>query len=330
MLGGYVLYLHKFSLAVEIGTISALYLYLSRLIEVYFTFSYSYEEMFQRKARVQNAETIEAAFEQNNLLSRTVAPEWTKLTVSNLFFRYGDDNGKEAHDLNDITLTFTKGERVALIGESGSGKTTFLKVLHGMYPTARGAVSFDGTAAQATSFADLDLKSTLVPQEPEVFSASIEENVTLGIDYSHEEIQHAIAMAEFASVVERLPKGLASVINEKGVNLSGGQKQRLALARALLFAGEKKVILLDESTSSVDSETETKIYQHLFEYFEGRTILASIHKLNLLKYFDRVIMFEKGKLVDQGTFDELLERNDAFKANWERYVAAHKHDTKDL
>ncbi len=175
-----------------------------------------------------------------------------------------------------------------------------------------------------TSFADLDLKTMLVPQEPEIFSSTIRENITLGVNYAETEIKKVMKLAEFANTVKQLPRGLDSVINEKGVNLSGGQKQRLALARALLFAQDKELILLDESTSSVDPENEVKIYQNIFKHFKGKTVLASIHKMNLLKYFDRIVIFADGRVVDTGTFEELLKKNAEFAQSWEEYTKSHQ------
>jgi len=200
-------------------------------------------------------------------------------------------------------------------------------VLHGLYPTASAKVTFDSTKPITTSFADIDLQTTLVPQEPEIFSSTIRENITLGVKYSDEEIQKVMKLAAFTEVVKQLPKGLDSVINEKGVNLSGGQKQRLALARALLFAKDKDIILLDESTSSVDPENEVRIYQSIFAAFTGKTVLASIHKMNLLKYFDRIVMFDQGRVVAMGTFDELLATNKKFSTDWEEYIQSHKTTT---
>lgn len=315
----YVLYLHRYGLAVEIGTISAMYLYLSRLTEVYFTFASHYEEMIINKTSILNAADIEASFVSSQHAAQT-APNWQRMVLENVSFAYEDTAGDTRH-IKDASLEVARGERIALIGESGSGKTTFLKILHGMYPTAKGHVSFDDAEPLATNFTDLDFKTTLVPQEPEVFSASIRENITLGLEYSDEDIFQAADLAGFTNVVHQLPQGLESSINEKGVNLSGGQKQRLALTRALLFAGNREIILLDESTSSVDPETEVKIYQHIFAHFSGRTFLASVHKMNLLKYFDRIVMFENGAIVDAGTFDDLYARNSKFKASWDEYIA---------
>jgi ABC-type multidrug transport system fused ATPase/permease subunit len=192
-------------------------------------------------------------------------------------------------------------------------------VLHGLYSTAQAKIQFNQNQIIPTNFTEFDLKTMLVPQEPELFSSSIQDNITFGLDYSQEKIEQMTDLAEFTETVNNLPKKFNSVINEKGVNLSGGQKQRLALSRALLFAKEKDIILLDESTSSVDPETEVKIYQNIFQHFKNKTILASIHKINLLKYFDRIIMFQDGKIIASGTFDELLKTNQKFKNDWDEY-----------
>lgn len=316
----YIFYAYRNDLAIEVGTVSALYLYLSRLIDVYFAFAGRYEEMIVNKTRVFNAHEIEESFESHEKSDQINVQTWNTIRMKDIVFRYEDDEIGTDH-IKNVAFEFSRGERIALIGESGSGKTTFLKILHGMYPGASALIQFDNSHPFKASFTDVDLKTTLVPQEPEIFSASIRENITLGLDYNDDEIFKASDLAEFSDVIRQLPKGLDSVINEKGVNLSGGQKQRLALARALLFAGSKDIILLDESTSSVDPETEAKIYQFIFGHFSNRTILASIHKMNLLKYFDRIVLFADGRITDQGTFDSLLASNEKFRKEWEKYVA---------
>ncbi len=319
-LGFYVYHALSAGQYVDAGTVSALYLYLSSLIDVYFGFTSFYQDLAIYKNQVLNAKPIEDAFLAKGLVHRKPTQIGHTLSIRDLTFSYQGVVG-EIPSLNSIGLDIQQGERVAVIGESGSGKTTFLKVLHGLYPTAQGKVSFDGAEQIATSFADLDLKTMLVPQEPEIFSSTIRENITLGIAYPEEEVLHAMRMANFEQVVNDLPKGLESVINEKGVNLSGGQKQRLALSRALLFAKDKEIILLDESTSSVDSENETEIYTNIWEAFANKTVIASIHKMNLLKFFDRIYMFEKGKIVDHGSFNDLLVKNASFAEAWNQFVA---------
>lgn len=305
--------------SIDAGSVSMLYLYLSDLVFVWFGFGSYYQQISFYKNRLLNAQPIEEIFAGRNATPRRQVAAWGYFSVTDLTFGY--EAGPDNLNLNRVALEVKRGERIALIGESGSGKTTFLKVLHGMYPKAHALVSVDGLNPFLTSFADIDLKTMLVPQEPEIFSSTIRENITLGIDYSQESLMEAIRIAAFDQVIQDLPSGLESVINEKGVNLSGGQKQRLALARAILFSANKDIILLDESTSSVDVENETEIYQRIFDTFHDKTILASIHKMNLLKLFDRIVMFDDSRVVDTGTFEELLENNNMFFENWQRFVA---------
>lgn len=303
----------------DVQVISTLYLYLTELLFVFFRFGSVYEQITVQKNRVSNAEPLEKAFStKDSLIRKEVPRDWQNLAIKNLRFKYDD---KKASYSLDLSFQIRRGETVAIIGESGSGKTTFLKVLHGMYPNASGLLVMDQREPIKTSFADIDLKTMLVPQEPEIFSSTIRENITLGIHYDDQMLMHAAKLAAFDHVISQLPQGLDSVINEKGVNLSGGQKQRLALTRALLFSKNKEIILLDESTSSVDPENEFQIYQNIWDAFQGKTIIASIHKMNLLKLFDRIVMFENSCIVAQGSFNELLENNAHFKAMWDEFIA---------
>lgn len=302
--------------AIDAGEISTLYLYLTSLLWVFFTFGDLYEKFAIFANRVINAEALEHAIAFEQTENRRAVLPWDKLRL-NINFAY--DKGENI--LKDVSLAINRGDRIAVIGESGSGKTTFLKVLHGMYQKALGQIEFDDQKKIATNFADLDLKTMLVPQEPEIFSSTIRENITLALDFSDEEVRRVASIAAFFETIEELPRGLDSVINEKGVNLSGGQKQRLALTRALLFAAKKEVLLLDESTSSVDPENEELIYQNILREYYDKTIIASVHKMNLLKFFDRIIIFDRGRIVAEGSFVQLLEKNTAFKEAWAKFIA---------
>lgn len=306
---------------IAIGTITALYMYLNRMSGSFFSFSYMYESIMYNKAGVENAEEIEKAIEEiSKKTIKQATTRWETLDIQGLNFSYENTSDGDSKHLNNINLTINRGDRIACIGESGSGKTTFLKVLHGLYESVEANLSLDQRIKTSNNFVDLALETMLVPQEPEVFSSTIRENITLGLSYPCGEISRVTDLAQFTDVIKQLPNGLDSVINEKGVNLSGGQKQRLALARAVLFARNKDIILLDESTSSVDPENESLIYENILKEFSEKTIIASIHKMNLLKYFNRILIFENGKIVDSGTFKELVEHNEKFKKGWEKFV----------
>lgn len=318
---GFLAYAVASHQTIDAGRVSTLYLYLADLVFVYFGFGGHYEQIALYKNRVLNAAPIEEAFETQSKKQRRVIPTLQSVALTDLTFAY--DTGQERLHLDRISMSFRRGERIAVIGESGSGKSTFLKVLHGMYPNAEAQVTIDDLMPFQTSFADIDLKTMLVPQEPELFSSTILENITLGIAYSDEAVEKAAHIAAFDVVVAELPGGYESVVNEKGVNLSGGQKQRLALARAILFSSDKDIILLDESTSSVDPENETAIYERIFSSFHEKTVIASIHKMNLLKLFDRIVMFDDGKIADEGTFETLMAKNSDFRTSFEQFVSTH-------
>ena len=314
-LGFYLWNALKTGQVVEVGTVSALYLYLYGLIYAYFNFAGSYENIIQQKTKVLNALPLEETVEipAKDMCFNSIET----LEINNLSFQYDSESVKPAVFVRN--LSFKKGDKVAVIGQSGSGKTTFLKVLHGLYENAKGELIINNRII--VPIGEHDIGTMLVPQDPELFSASIRENITFGVEYTDEYITKFVESARFANTLDRLPKGFESVVNEKGVNLSGGEKQRLALARALLFAHEKNIILLDESTSSVDPENEIAIYKNIFEQYKDTIIIASIHKLNLLKYFDYIVRFENGGIVDVGTIDELCTRDVNFKSLYEEYRA---------
>ena len=304
---------------VAAGSVAALFMYLLKLGDSFFESIMLYSDIVSLKANIENSSGIEKDFSVAENTIVHIPQDWKNIKLRKLYFKYPNTEEESAH-LNVQEYEFARGEKIAIIGESGSGKTTFLKVLHGMYPDATADIYFDSKKVNTSHLSEVDMKTMLVPQEPELFSASIKENITLGLDYSKKDIEHVSELSAFAQVLPSLPNGYDSVVNEKGVNLSGGQKQRLALARALLFAKDKSIILLDESTSSVDPTNEIRIYKNIFNEFAGKTIIASIHKMNLLKYFDRIVIFENGKLADEGTFDELLKSNNKFKKDWEEYI----------
>jgi ABC-type multidrug transport system fused ATPase/permease subunit len=303
---------------IEAGSISALYMYLKSLTDSFMAFGGQYDSVVREKTNILNAEALENIKIEKNTKNNSIFKNWKNIIIKNLDFNYNIFHKNQSSKNLNIkieNLKVEKNKKIAIIGESGGGKTTFLKVLHGLYSNTKSNIYIDGINKQ-TNFMDININSTLVPQEPELFSSTILENITFGVDFSKKEIYKILEIVQIEDFIKRLPNKLNSKINEKGVNLSGGQKQRIALARALLFAQNKELILLDESTSSVDPENEEAIYKNIFKYFSNTTFIASIHKMNLLKYFDEIIIFDNGAISDSGTFKYLLENNAKFKKNW--------------
>ncbi len=207
-----------------------------------------------------------------------------------------------------VNLDFKRRRSYALVGESGSGKSTVLGLIRGTLK-AQSAVVYCDQQKQEFALAHVAHHSTLIPQEPEIFSDSIKFNITMDVEAEEEDIFKAVKLARFDTVLARLPKGLLTNLAEKGVNLSGGEKQRLALARGLFFAEESDsdLILLDEPTSSVDKLNERRIYQNLLQHFKDRCIVSAVHNFELLRLFDEVLVFRNGSLVEQGSVDQLLK-----------------------
>jgi ABC-type multidrug transport system fused ATPase/permease subunit len=245
--------------------------------------------------------------------------KWQKLQIANLSFSYPglSEDESESH-LDNLSFELIRGKRYAFVGESGSGKTTLLKVIRDLYHPKSLELRVDGHVVPE-GFAGISRAIALVPQDPEIFATTIRENITLGADYGDELICECTDMASFTEVVEQLPKGLDSSTKEKGVNLSGGQRQRLALSRGLLACYDKDVVLLDEPTSSLDTSTEMQVYLNIFEGFQGKTIISSIHRLHLLPLFDQIFLFSKGRIVAQGNLKELLTSTPEFQILWQHY-----------
>ena len=209
------------------------------------------------------------------------------------------------------------GERIAFVGLTGSGKTTLLKIIRDLYPPKSGKLLVDGVEV-VDGFEGISRAISLVPQDPELMASTILHNITMGAEHDIEVVHRFTDMACFTSVIADLPKGLQSSIKEKGVNLSGGQAQRLALARGLLASYDKDIVLLDEPTSSLDFATEMEVYGNIFRGLAGSTIISSIHRLHLLPMFDRIYMFEKGRIVGSGTLHELIRSCPQFADLWKK------------
>lgn len=224
-----------------------------------------------------------------------------EISVEGLTFAYEDDRTI----LRDISFEVKAGQTIALVGPSGAGKTTLLNLIPRFYDPQKGSIKVDGNKIKDLKVKFLREHISIVPQEVHLFGTSIKENIKYGkLDASDEEVESAARDANAHDFISEIPDTYNAMIGEKGVKLSGGQRQRLAIARAILK--NPKILLLDEATSSLDSESEAQVQDALYRLMKGRTTFVIAHRLSTVQHADRILVMENGKIVEDGTHQQLL------------------------
>ncbi|MBW4427509.1 MAG: peptidase domain-containing ABC transporter [Nostoc desertorum CM1-VF14] len=242
-----------------------------------------------------------------------------KVSFEKVFFRYQSD--QEEPVLKGISFTVQPGMFVGIVGRSGSGKSTLSKLLQRLYKPESGSILIDDFDIKNADIGSLRQQISVVLQDDFLFDATISENITFGDpDITTEQVMRAARLAVAHNFISELPKGYQTSIGERGVALSGGQRQRLALAR--LFLSKAPLLILDEATSSLDSETEQKVLQNLQEVSGDRTVFMIAHRFAPLKRADLILVLEKGEIVERGTHDELLEKRGVYWALYQRQLAS--------
>ena len=217
--------------------------------------------------------------------------------------------------LRDVSLSISAGQTLGVVGSTGSGKSTLVKLLLRLYPVEKGRVTLDGVPVQEMRLEDLRGVMGLVSQDVFLFHGTVKENIRYGSwDATDEEIEGAARLAEAHEFIVRLPRGYDTIVGERGQKLSGGQRQRVAIARALLK--DPPVLILDEATSAVDNETEAAIQRSLERISQGRTTIAIAHRLSTIRSADQICVLEGGSVVELGTHDELIELDGIYAALW--------------
>ncbi|HEY9888182.1 MAG TPA: heterocyst formation ABC transporter subunit HepA [Candidatus Obscuribacterales bacterium] len=250
----------------------------------------------------------------NELLSRHDKPYFQDGTVPFTEFKQSIDF--EAVDfaynpdepvLHDITLSIKRGETTALVGASGAGKTTLADLLPRFYDPTQGRILVDGIDMRELKINTLRHKMAIVSQDTFIFNTTVRDNITYGVENATDtDILEVASMANALDFIHDLPLGFDTVLGERGVRLSGGQRQRIAIARALLRNPE--ILILDEATSALDSVTERLIQESLEKLAQGRTVIAIAHRLSTIANADKVVVMEKGRIVEQGQYDALLKQ----------------------
>lgn len=315
---GYTIYILNTMGSISLGIIVMIFRYQWELNEIFQDISVNYGELVRMDTDIKNIQPILDDIQRfaHRPIGATIAQRWHVIEIKKLSFSHVD---KENYNsiFNQAAFKIKHGEKVALIGSSGGGKSTLMNLLSGLYTPSNVEISIDGV--DFNSLEPLQAITTLIPQDPEIFENTIEFNITMDLQINHEEIEKVVKISGFSEVLNSLPDRLQTDIREKGLNLSVGQKQRLALARGLFAARFSSLVLMDEPTSSVDLLTERAILSDIMKEYSNAAMIISLHRLHLLPSFDSIIMLRQGKVIANGPVTELLYKPGPVRDLWQTY-----------
>ena len=233
------------------------------------------------------------------------------IEFSDVCFTYNDDRGL----FRNLSVTIKAGEKVGLVGYSGGGKSSFIRLIMRLFEVESGQILIDGHPIQSFTKENLRSQIAMIPQDPELFHRTIRENICFGkLNATEAEIIIAAKKAHAHEFIQELAEGYDSLVGEKGVKLSGGQRQRIAIARAIIK--QAPIIILDEATSSLDSITERLIQESLHEMMQNKTTIVIAHRLSTLREMDRILVFKDGQIIEDGTLDDLRQQDGHFAKLW--------------
>jgi ABC-type multidrug transport system fused ATPase/permease subunit len=301
--------------AFDVAQVYVLLNYLDRIFAAIGSFTGYYGGIIESATAYDDASSVltDSKLIAPPVLSGNLKPDWHHLQINGVSFTYGGN----ASNLKNLSLRITRGEKIALVGPSGGGKSTLLKVLSGMLAPQEGAATSDNDAP--ITFDDIANVSLLVPQEPEIFSETVDYNIKFDQDFSKEQMRKAVELCRIDHILEKLSSGWDSHLEEAGLNISVGERQRLALARGILRVPGKNILLLDEPTSSLDPLTEKQIFAGILHEFRDLCVITACHRLALVPLFDTIIYVKDGRIEEIGSFPELRSAGRGFSAAWADY-----------
>jgi ATP-binding cassette subfamily B protein len=255
--------------------------------------------------------------------ARAFEIEAGEVRFDHVTFQYG---GHTTPLYKDLSVTIPAGQRIGLVGHSGSGKTTFVKLIQRLYDVTGGVLRVDGIDVRAFTQQSLRSQIAIVQQEPILFHRSLAENISYARPgATRAEIEQAAKFANAHDFITRLPRGYGTLVGERGVKLSGGERQRVALARA--FLADAPILILDEATSSLDSESEALIQDAIGRLMKGRTAIIIAHRLSTVRTLDRILVFDKGKVTEDGSHDDLLQHEGGlYRRLFDRQAGAQRQE----
>ncbi|MBD3280535.1 ATP-binding cassette domain-containing protein [Candidatus Dojkabacteria bacterium] len=301
----------------EVGFIVLYYSYLQKVTVAIWELSDVTQELIVFRVwifRMMAILSLEPSIEVDQENQEEYSDDWKELKLENISFSYGD-----RQNIEDLDLTVKRGEKVGIVGLSGAGKSTLFKLLLDLYEDYSGSIKIGDKDLKDLSRQSYISNVSVVLQDTELFNASLEENIKLaGVahkEVSEKELGDIYKTSYLNELLGKLPHGKDTVVGEKGVKLSGGERQRVGIARALYRKPD--ILLLDEATSHLDAESEKKIQSALETFFDKVTAIVIAHRLSTLKNMDRIIVMDEGKIVEEGTFEELMQKGDHFTKLWE-------------
>ncbi len=299
----------------NIGTVFLIFNYTAIIVDQLFNFSNNSLRNYNRA--IGDAADITATLAEEPEVQDPARPEKLRMHAGAIDFKNVTFAHSGADDavFKKLNLRLKPGEKIGLVGHSGSGKSTLMRVLMRFSDIQSGEVLIDGQNIAKVTQEDLHTQIAYVPQEPLLFHRSIRENIAYGqLDASPQAIEAAAKMASAHDFIMELPDGYDTLVGERGVKLSGGQRQRVVIARAMLK--NAPILALDEATSALDSESEVLIQSALWKLMEGRTAIVIAHRLSTIQKMDRILVLDKGKIVEEGTHKELIRQKGTYAKLW--------------